>query len=124
MLATHAMHHDAAYFPEPKKFMPERHLTGNASEPSYPRNAYRPFERGLRACIGQNLAMDEMKIALLLMVRWFDFEMVGHEPSQEPKLGHSDLDTLLGIQAFTVQRFTNGPRDGCLVKITAREGKQ
>lgn len=101
--------------------MPERHLpVDSSSEPSYPRNAFRPFERGLRSCMGTALAMDEMKILLLLIIRWFDFEMVGHNPSKEPKLGHTELDTLIGVQAFPVQRFTNGPREGCMVKISAR----
>jgi len=67
--------------------------------------------------------MDEMKIALLLIVRWFDFSLVGHEPSAKPKFGHSDLDTVLGIQAFPVQRFTNGPRNGCLVTIRPRSAR-
>ncbi len=34
-----------------------------------------PFELGSRACMGRALAMDEMRVVLLLTVRWFDFAL-------------------------------------------------
>ncbi|CAI4212397.1 unnamed protein product [Parascedosporium putredinis] len=98
----HTMHLDPKYFPEPKKFNPDRFLD---SSPAYSRNAYRPFERGLRSCMGQTLAMDEMRMALLFTARWFDFELRGHRPNKEPKLPQSDMDTVIGVHAY--QTFTS-----------------
>lgn len=37
-----------------------------------PKHAYRPFGKGPRACIGQKLAMFEMKIIMVLTLRNFD----------------------------------------------------
>ena len=62
------MHFNPEFFPNPKAFDPDRYARGDSV-----RHAWRPFERGLRACLGQPLAMDELKITLLLTVRDFDF---------------------------------------------------
>ena len=204
------MHHDEAYFAEPKRFLPERHLTTTTSTTTttnvtqnqnqnlnqnnnnqehqhgikhgkYPRNAHRPFERGLRSCMGQNLAMDELKMALLFLGRWFDFDLdlpvsehkhKGDSSYKEDssfakgddfeehrseksrpddhddddlkkkkdtdemekkkkrksvdmknadikhRMGHTDLDLVLGAHAFAVQRFTVGVREGCEVGVS------
>uniref|UniRef100_A0A8H7MYI4 Cytochrome P450 n=1 Tax=Bionectria ochroleuca TaxID=29856 RepID=A0A8H7MYI4_BIOOC len=92
-IMTQLIHYDPEVFEDPKRFRPDRFLDGDQS---VPRNAYRPFERGVRACIGQALAMDELKISLLMLARWFEFELVDHEPAKEPLFAHTDLDTKLG----------------------------
>ncbi|KXX75066.1 putative sterigmatocystin biosynthesis P450 monooxygenase stcS [Madurella mycetomatis] len=104
-IISYVMHYDPSNFDEPKEFKPERFL-GDAA---HSRNAFRPFERGLRSCMGQTLAMDEMKIMLLMTARWFDFELRDHNPVKEPRLGHTKLDTILGDHAFQTVRFTAGP---------------
>jgi cytochrome P450 len=100
------MHFNPKYFPEPKEFKPERFL---GDETDIPRHAYRPFEKGQRSCLGQPLAMDEMKIMLVLVARWFDFELRDHEPVAEPTLSFTDLDTKLGRHAFQGWSFTATP---------------
>lgn len=119
-LDMYDMHYDDSLFPEAKLFKPERFLP---SAGSIDRNAYRPFERGVRACPGQALAMDEMRIALLLTARWFDFELVDHEPSKTPLVSHTDLDTLVGKHAFQWTNFTAGPAGKVSMRISkaARE---
>lgn len=59
-IMTPTIHYDREIFEDPKRFWPDRFLD---AERPVPRNAYRPFERGLRACIGQALAMNELKIS-------------------------------------------------------------
>ncbi|KAK1835014.1 putative sterigmatocystin biosynthesis P450 monooxygenase stcS [Podospora conica] len=107
MVCANAMHYDASIFPEPSEFRPERFLTND--ENAFPRNAFRPFERGLRSCMGQQLAMEEMSMALLMLARWFDFELRDHDPSATPRLGYTKLDTKLGIHAFQTPGFSAGP---------------
>lgn len=63
-------------------FVPERWLGSDAS--SIPAGAWRPFERGPRNCIGQELAMIEAKVMLALVVRKYDFVKTGQ--------GELDLD--------------------------------
>lgn len=110
------MHHDPRYFDEPKLFKPERFL----AEPSWPHHAYRPFEKGLRSCIGQPLAMDEMKIMLVMVARSFDFELRDHNPAEKPKYSFTDLDTKLGKHAIQGWAFSAGPAGKVMMKVTER----
>jgi cytochrome P450 len=117
MILSHTIHYDPKVFPSPSLCLPERHLP--LASPSYPRNAYRPFERGPRACLGTPLAMEEMKIMLVMVARSFDFEYfpVGVTEGMKPRVGHTDLDVKLGDAVFTVQRFTTGPRGPLRVRV-------
>jgi cytochrome P450 len=119
-ILSHAMHYDPNIWDDPKVFRPERFL---GSDPSYPRSGYRPFERGLRSCLGQHLAMDEMRVALLSTVRWFDWELVDHEPTKTPAMGYTDLDTKIGLQTWQKMRMSAGPYGSVkmIVKVAERE---
>jgi cytochrome P450 len=105
-ICAHIMHHDPEIYQDPKRFWPERFLDPDRP---IPRNAFRPFERGVRSCMGQPLAMDEMRLLAVFLARSFDFEMVGYEPAKKPSLSSSDLDTKLGDFAFQISGFSAGP---------------
>lgn len=125
-IMTYAMHYDPEIFPSPSQFQPERFLDFSDSDKettSFPRNAYRPFERGLRSCMGQSLAMEEMRIALVMLARHFDFELVGHNPVEVPRLPHTDLDTKLGDHAFQKTRFSAGPNGEVRMRVKCAEGR-
>ena len=63
---------NSKYWVRPDEFLPERWLVGE-DDPLYPiKDAWRPFEMGPRRCIGQELAITEMKIVLALTVREFN----------------------------------------------------
>ncbi|PKX89031.1 cytochrome P450 [Aspergillus novofumigatus IBT 16806] len=67
-------------FKDAESFYPERHLVTAPSDPYFvPANAWRPFEKGPRMCLGQTLALMQLKIALVMTVRMFDFEIVYEE---------------------------------------------
>lgn len=73
------IHQDPKYFPEPEKFIPERHLV------SIP--AYMPFGQGSRSCIGQVYAIQQMKMILaylLMEYKWETPEKPGLEPLMVP----------------------------------------
>ncbi|GES65079.1 cytochrome P450 [Aspergillus terreus] len=64
-------------FKDAERFYPERHLVTDPADPYFvPRDAWRPFEKGPRMCLGQTLALIQLKIALVMTVRTFDFEIV------------------------------------------------
>ncbi|KAF2627826.1 cytochrome P450, partial [Macroventuria anomochaeta] len=102
----HTMHMNPEIFPNPKAFDPDRF-----AREDFVRHAWRPFERGPRACLGQPLAMDEMKIILLLTVRDFDFTCVDLKPNKTPRVLWTDLDLTFGDRAFQEYVFEAKPRD-------------
>ncbi|MCS7100239.1 MAG: cytochrome P450, partial [Burkholderiaceae bacterium] len=67
-----ALHRDPAVWEAPDRFDPERFAPARRAR--IPRHAYRPFGNGARACIGQQFAMMEAKLALALLLTHFELE--------------------------------------------------
>lgn len=53
---TNSLHRRADLFPEPDSFIPARFLPDPNNYQEIPKDAWRAFEKGPRACIGQELA--------------------------------------------------------------------
>ncbi|OAP55922.1 hypothetical protein AYL99_10074 [Fonsecaea erecta] len=77
----------ADLWPEPRKFMIDRFMPGGPTPP--PKDAWRPFEKGPRGCLGLELAMMELRLVLVLLCREFDFETAYAEdaPRAPPEHG-------------------------------------
>jgi len=71
----YASYHSAAHFKDSEAFRPERFL-GDSLYNNDVRDALQPFSFGPRNCIGQNLAMHEMRIILATLLYNFDIELV------------------------------------------------
>lgn len=96
-----ALHRDPEWWPQADTFLPERWLT-HPGDPLHPiKGAWRPFEYGPRNCIGQELAMMEMKILMILVLHQFDIEVVYHE--LDPQNPRQSKNTVDGEQAYQVQ---------------------
>ena len=76
---VHLVSRNDKFFPQPTRFVPERFIQ---SENPFPgsqlftpagKDAFRPFEKGPRSCIGEQLAILEMKVILAMTVKDFDF---------------------------------------------------
>ena len=102
--AAYTLHHDPEVFPEPFLFRPERWL-GDGTDGGLRRSGMErsliPFGAGLRACIGKNLAMQQLHEAVMAVVEsevlegartcqekievieWFNGDIKGH---------HIDID--------------------------------
>lgn len=85
--------------PDAAEFKPERFLPENADK--IPQDVWRPFEKGPRNCIGQELAMTELKVVLALTVREFDVRTTYDE------LGALSNDGTLWAKDTS---FQNGPQ--------------
>ncbi|ROW10727.1 hypothetical protein VPNG_05123 [Cytospora leucostoma] len=71
-----AIHRDPAVFGDnANAFVPERWLGLGAEK--VPAGAWRPFERGPRNCIGQELAMIQARVVIAMVARRLDFVKVG-----------------------------------------------
>jgi hypothetical protein len=111
------MHYDPRYYPKPDDFRPER-FTGNG----IPRSWFRSFSRGSRACLGQNLSLDIMRIILLVTARDFDFACYGLNPNAKPKTIYTNLDTIYGDVVFQeLGGLEARPRGDVMMKVTRSE---
>ncbi|KAI4592086.1 hypothetical protein KJ359_011877 [Pestalotiopsis sp. 9143b] len=67
------VHTDPAVYKDPMEFRPERMSSENFSK--LPKNAWKPFGHGFRACIGRPFAWQESVLAMALLFQNFDFEL-------------------------------------------------
>ncbi|KAI5459234.1 cytochrome P450 [Mariannaea sp. PMI_226] len=109
----HAIHYNERHFPNPTEFAPERWL----GPEEIPRSNFRTFSRGPRACLGQNLAMNELKIILIMTMRDYTFECVGLKPNAEAKITHTNLDTVYGDIIFQELALEAKPRGGMMMTV-------
>jgi cytochrome P450 len=75
-MQMYAVHTDPNLWEEPDKFMPERWLKENPTEPL---SEVIPFSRGVRVCLGRNLAKAELRMVLSMLIYYFEFERVGND---------------------------------------------
>ena len=71
-ISPYILHHGEQYWPEPEKFDPDRFAAQETKEKKDRHQApYTPFSLGPRRCIGEYLALLEMKIHLGLLLQQF-----------------------------------------------------
>ena len=80
-----------------------------------PVGAYRPFERGPRNCIGQELAMLEGKVVLASVARGFDFEKVGLTGREVGDGGEREKEV------WNESRITSVPVDRMVMRVSVHE---
>lgn len=137
--AAHLVGRNEDFFPEPARFVPERFIQAETPFPESKlftpqgKEAWRPFEKGPRGCIGQELAMIESRVILALAVRDFDFvaEYDGVkcetwtpiETLEEFSDGRSGAErqTVEGHRCYQILRGAAKPRDGLPGRLTRRK---
>jgi cytochrome P450 len=97
-LSVGLAHRDPAGFAGPDGFRPERFLEGREAQA----HAI-PFGGGARHCLGANLALTEMKLALAELIRGYDVALLDRRPPP-----HRLIDAVAG------------PASGVKVRITRR----
>ena len=108
-----AMQHHPDYWPDPETFKPDRWLAKNGEASQQRKNTWRPFELGPRGCIGQELAMTELKLILALTVR--ELDIIPSYDKDAPKLFGSPA-----YQADVYAELTSHPKSGMPVMIKKR----
>jgi cytochrome P450 len=114
-----AIQRNPNYWHEPLKFLPERWLVepGHALYP--PKGGWRPFEFGPRNCVGQTLAMLDMKITLAMTVREFNIhDQYAEWDRLHPSTG---IKTVYGERAYQIPQGAAHPVHGFPCKVTMRQ---
>ncbi|MBZ0280144.1 MAG: cytochrome P450 [Anaerolineae bacterium] len=77
-LVIYLAHHEARWWPEPERFMPERFALEN--DANINKRAYIPFSSGPRVCIGNSFAMMEARLLLAAIASRYTLSL---EPGQQ-----------------------------------------
>ncbi|MCJ1313355.1 hypothetical protein MMC25_007033 [Agyrium rufum] len=110
----HTIQRDPAYWPSPDEFIPDRWLVPPGDSLHPVKGAWRAFEWGPRNCIGQELAMMEMKIILALTVRRFNI-IPAYEEIDRHNQGKG-VNTVLGERGYQITRSQPSGDLPCWVK--------
>ncbi|KAH8161792.1 hypothetical protein CIB48_g6450 [Xylaria polymorpha] len=98
-----------ALWPQPDKFLPERWLVSHG-HPLHPRkDAFRTFGLGQRNCIGQELAVVEARLALIVCARKFDIEEAWDK--WDAKYPNNPRYTVKGQRLYPAGNGTMHPKD-------------
>ncbi|KAI1261185.1 cytochrome P450 [Xylariaceae sp. FL1019] len=127
--STVTIHRDPANFPRPLEFLPERFVSptlpkvngkGNDSLGQSPTHAWRGFQLGPRRCIGQELAMLELKLVLVLVARKYDVELAWEawDALRERQTGRKPVVSAVeGDRMYTTGKATAHSKDGAPVHV-------
>ncbi|KAK8851032.1 cytochrome P450 [Apiospora arundinis] len=120
-------------WPRPREFLPERWLAPAGDVLCPPPDAFRAFEHGPRACIGQKLVFAEIRTALVLVARTFDIrpaydEMDRLKKAQKGWLGSmaskkEGVKHFRGERAYQIGRGGTYPSEGYPCRVTLLESK-
>ncbi|KEQ82102.1 cytochrome P450 [Aureobasidium pullulans EXF-150] len=125
MLHAHSPGHllNPKVWQEPMSFRPERWLTDQAPPIGADRDAFVAFSKGIRNCIGQELALLEVRMVLAMTVRQFDFHEAFDEVEKLREDGSGYPSDLSGVQkqfgekAYQIQLGTAKPREDQFISL-------
>lgn len=105
---------DAAVF-RPERWLDEEYVT------KLPTGAWRPFERGPRNCIGQELALLEAKVVLCAVVRGFLFHKEGYSGRKEAGIVKGDGTDDVEREIWSKHSVTAVVMDGMKMRVELKE---
>lgn len=98
-------------FPEPLAFKPERFLVPDGHPLAVPKNAWRPFEKGPRFCVGEAMALIQTKVLLVMVLRKFDITAAYEQPGPEME----------GERMYQTLHVTAKPKDSMPARVSFRK---
>ncbi|ETI27170.1 hypothetical protein G647_09852 [Cladophialophora carrionii CBS 160.54] len=122
--AQHLIHqHKDVWGPDAHVFRPDRWLDEQYMS-RLPTGAWRPFERGPRNCIGQELAMVEAKVVLCAVARGFSWEKVGYSGRNQAEgmeIPRGDGTDDPEREVWSTHQVTSIPVDGMKMRVRVME---
>lgn len=93
LISILALHHDSKYWENPYEFDPDRFSEAKQSCKTFTERPYLPFGDGPRNCIGMRLGKMQVKVAMVLMMVLFRFELADEHVGKELKYSPSSVIT-------------------------------
>ena len=114
-----AIHRNEDYWKRPDEFLPQRWLAEKGDELyNSEKGSWRTFEHGSRNCIGQELAMMELKLVLAMTVRKFNVDSAYDE--YDKMRNRRAPKTVDGERAYQILKGAAHPNDGFPCKVSLR----
>ncbi len=116
-IAHYGIGQRADLWPQPRKFILDRFLP-NPNDPSLTphKDAWRPFEKGPRGCLGLELAMMEVRLVLVLLCRGYDFEIAYSDDAPKAPVEHG----VAGGRGYQIIEFAAKPVGHMPVRVRRR----
>lgn len=111
--SIHHMHRSPNSWSDPNAFDPDRWIDPEKRDDGKENGSWQPFDKGPRNCIGQQLALIEMKVIAALTLRWFDFET-------RYEAGAPELPGWGGA-AYQIWKLTARPVEGLPMVVKLRD---
>jgi unspecific monooxygenase len=92
------LHQREDLYPQPKQFKPERFL-----ERQFSPYEFMPFGAGVRRCLGEALAMFEMKLVLATVLSRYKLALADHQPESLKRRGVT-LGPARGVKMIMIDR--------------------
>ncbi|KAI2632597.1 cytochrome P450 [Hypomontagnella submonticulosa] len=120
-LSAPCIQRNPSYWHRANEFLPERWMASN-DDPLYPpNNAWTPFSLGPRNCIGVELALMELKLVLVMVVRTFDIEEAWVEWDKRQGSKATPTHMVEGQRLYQVGTSVVHPKDGMPVHVRMRK---
>ncbi|KAI1101337.1 cytochrome P450 4V3 [Jackrogersella minutella] len=120
-LAVPGIQRNPDYWPRPDEFVPERWLAVEG-DPLYvaTKEAWAPFSLGPRNCIGMELAMIELRLVSVFVVRTLDIEEAWEEWDKKQGPNATPTHVVDGERLYSIGNGTVHPKDGMPVHVKLR----
>lgn len=119
----HGIHHNPRFWPRVEEFLPERWLV-DENHALYPvKNGWRPFERGPRNCLGQELAMTEIRLVVAILIREFNIHDAYADSDLEKGQTKKNL-RVNGERAYQITRGGGHPSENFPCRVSLVAGKE
>ena len=114
------IHRDPTYWSDPDNFVPERWLVTPGAHSHPVKGAWRPFSHGPRNCIGQELAILEMKIIMVMTAQRYDIRLAYDELDRAKRA--QDVKSVYGERGYQIGRAQPSENLPCFVTERAGRG--
>lgn len=126
----YSIHHHHDYYPDPFVYRPERWLVRkdaemdsdlqSAHQVALALSAFNPFSLGPRSCVGKGLAMNEMVLAMAMILLEYDFRTVDGPLGRAGEGGPDQAWGRHRKDEYQLRDFVTGAKYGPVVQFRRR----